>query len=102
MSSQKIGPNSLASRARFCTGALESSDSMLPTTGLVGGCGIGLSRLLDAIARVSPAYSVFYNPTPSQLVVASELTHGRHSGMVPKDQTRNLEIPGSVLRIAPE
>src|SRR5215212_11433252 len=52
MSSQKIGPNSLASRARFCTGAVESSDSMLPTTGLVGGCGIGLSRLVDAIAIV--------------------------------------------------
>jgi hypothetical protein len=28
--------------------------------------------------------------------------HRRHSGMVPKDQTRNLEIPGSMLRIAPE
>src|ERR1700735_2850175 len=56
MSSQKIGPSSLASRAKFCTGALESSDSMLPTTGLVGGCGIGLSRLVDAIAVVSPAY----------------------------------------------
>src|SRR3954467_15879061 len=54
MSSQKIGPNSLDSRARFCTGALESSDSILPTTGLVGGCGIGLSRLVDAIAVVSP------------------------------------------------
>src|SRR5580698_7550503 len=54
MSSQKIGPNSLASRARFCTGALESSDSMLPTTGFVGGCGIGANRLLDAIAKVSP------------------------------------------------
>jgi D-alanyl-D-alanine dipeptidase len=26
----------------------------------------------------------------------------RHSGMVRKDQTRNLEIPGSMLRIAPE
>ena len=55
MSSQKIGPNSLASRARFCTGAVESSDSILPTTGFVGGCGIGLSRLVDAIAIVSPA-----------------------------------------------
>src|SRR5215213_7478348 len=52
MSNQKIGPNSLARRARFCTGAVESSDSMLPTTGLVGGCGIGLSRLVDAIAIV--------------------------------------------------
>ena len=57
MSSQKIGPNSLASRARFCTGAVESSDSILPTTGLVGGCGIGSSRLVDAIALVSPAMS---------------------------------------------
>src|SRR3954452_11500128 len=57
MSSQKIGPNSLASRARFCTGAVESSDSMLPTTGLVGGCGVGLSRLVDAIAIV-PAFSL--------------------------------------------
>jgi hypothetical protein len=27
---------------------------------------------------------------------------GRHSGMRRKAQTRNLEIPGSMLRIAPE
>jgi hypothetical protein len=26
----------------------------------------------------------------------------RHSGLVRKHQTRNLEIPGSTLRIAPE
>jgi len=26
----------------------------------------------------------------------------RHSGMVRSDQTRNLEIPGSPLRAAPE
>jgi len=26
----------------------------------------------------------------------------RHSGMVRQRQTRNLEIPGSMLRIAPE
>jgi hypothetical protein len=26
----------------------------------------------------------------------------RHSGMVRKHQTRNLEMPGSMLRIAPE
>jgi len=26
----------------------------------------------------------------------------RHSGMVRMHQTRNLEIPGSMLRIAPE
>src|ERR1700733_1152988 len=50
MSSQKIGPNSLVSRTRSCTGALLSSDSMLPTTGFFGGCGIGLSLLVDAIA----------------------------------------------------
>src|SRR5580692_1123765 len=54
MSSQKIGPSSLVSRARFCTGALESSDSMLPTTGLVGGCGIGLNLLVDAITCCLP------------------------------------------------
>src|SRR5882724_3463015 len=35
-------------------GAAASSDSMLPTTGLVGGCGIGLSLLLDAIVGLSP------------------------------------------------
>src|SRR5580704_11236450 len=35
------------------TGVVESSDSMLPTTGLVGGCGIGLSLLVDAIAAIS-------------------------------------------------
>jgi hypothetical protein len=28
---------------------------MLPTTGFVGGCGIGLNLLLDAIVEVSPA-----------------------------------------------
>src|SRR6476646_5967452 len=55
MSSQKIGPSSLASRVRFCTGAAESSDSMLPTTGLVGGCGIGSRRFFDDIATLPPA-----------------------------------------------
>src|SRR6202041_1091490 len=54
MSSQKIGPSSLASRARFCTGAVESSDSMLPTTGFVGGCGIGANRLVGAIVWLFP------------------------------------------------
>src|SRR6266852_3774404 len=58
MSSQKIGPNSLASRVRSCTGALESSDSMLPTTGLVGGCGIGLNRLFGAILGFVPSASL--------------------------------------------
>src|SRR5580704_16010667 len=72
MSSQKIGPSSLASRARFCTGAVESSDSMLPTTGLVGGCGIGLSLLVDAIDWWSPAWSSLEAVIPGS----------RHSGMV--------------------
>src|SRR5215203_5577547 len=49
MSSQKIGPSSLVIRTRCCTGALASSDSMLPTTGFFGGCGIGLSLLVDGI-----------------------------------------------------
>src|SRR6202165_6148100 len=63
MSSQKIGPNSLVSRARFCTGALESSDRLCPPTGFVGGCGIGLSLFVDAIAIV---------PLPNPPVIASE------------------------------
>src|SRR5882762_4304805 len=81
MSSQKIGPSSLVSRTRSCTGAAESSDSMLPTTGFVGGCGIGLNLLLDAIVKVSPALSQL---TPSFRGDA-------------KHRTRNLEIPGLVL-----
>src|ERR1700733_8639218 len=55
ISSQKIGPSSLLNRTKSCTGAVESSDSMLPTTGFFGGCGIGLSLLTDAIGRLSPA-----------------------------------------------
>jgi hypothetical protein len=37
-------------------------------------------------------------------VVTSEFSHffPRHSGMVRQHQTRNLEIPGSMRRIAPE
>ena len=75
MSSQKIGPNSLVSRTRCCTGAVESSDSMLPTTGLVGGCGIGLNLLLDAIAEVSPL------PHPTAVIarsVSDEAIHTSH------------------------
>jgi hypothetical protein len=30
------------------------------------------------------------------------IRNGGHSGMVRQHQTRNLEIPGSMLRIAPE
>src|SRR6185295_6261616 len=55
MSSQKIGPSSLMSRVRCCTGAFGSSDSILPTTGFFGGCGIGFSLFGDAIVEVSPA-----------------------------------------------
>src|SRR5688572_28160498 len=72
MSSQKIGPSSLVSRTRCCTGALASSDSMLPTTGFFGGCGIGLSLLVDAIAIVSPAEPCFSHALRSYTVIASE------------------------------
>jgi hypothetical protein len=58
----------------------------LPTTGLVGGCGIGLSLLLDAIAEVSPA------PASSHAVIRGDAKH----------RTRNLEIPGLVLWTIPE
>src|ERR1700761_918498 len=76
MSSQKIGPSSLVSRTRCCTGALASSDSMLPTTGFFGGCGIGLSLLVGAIARVSPA------------AFSNEI---RHSGDGPKKETSDVQ-----------
>jgi hypothetical protein len=33
---------------------------------------------------------------------SDEAIYLRHSGMVREHQTRNLEIPGSMLRIAPE
>src|SRR5882762_6429935 len=72
MSSQKIGPSSLVSRTKCCTGAVESSDCMLPTTGFVGGCGIGLSLLVDAIAVVSPlsrSLSVSANEANSRGVI---------------------------------
>jgi hypothetical protein len=42
---------------------VESSDSMLPTTGFVGGCGIGLNLLTDAISNLSPAYSPRTHPS---------------------------------------
>ena len=60
--------------------------------------------------RVSPAqgYRVMLPPgtrlskvQPRQNARASTQTL-RHSGMVRQHQTRNLEIPGSMLRIAPE
>src|SRR3982075_2382691 len=62
MSSQKIGPSSLAIRVMCWIGVLESTDSMLPTTGFFGGCGIGLNLLGDAIALVSPAVSLTVIP----------------------------------------
>ena len=73
MSSQKIGPSSLASRVRFCTGAEESSDSMLPTTGLVGGCGIGLSLFFGAIANSFPSHSVVIARSRSDEAIQSFL-----------------------------
>ncbi len=34
------------------------------------------------------------------LDIVGQTLNGRHAGIGPKDQTRNLEIPGSMLRIA--
>jgi hypothetical protein len=48
---------------------------MLPTTGFVGGCGIGLSLLVDAIAIVSPALVGAVAST----VIASEAKQSRAS-----------------------
>jgi hypothetical protein len=49
-----------------------------------------ISRWGRGLARVSVVMMV---PDPGCV---------RHSGMVRKHQIRNLEIPGSMLRIAPE
>src|SRR5271170_7445910 len=49
MSSQKIGPSSLAVFDRLWIGALASIENILPRTGIFGGCGIGLSGLPEAI-----------------------------------------------------
>jgi hypothetical protein len=61
---------------------------MLPTTGRVGGRGIGLSLFLDGmIENVSPC-------TLSQIVIARSASFPEASFRDgPKDQTRNLEIP---------
>jgi hypothetical protein len=41
--------------------------------------------------------------TPERIIRSGVFAFGnRHSGMVRKHQTRNLEIPDSMLRIAPE
>jgi hypothetical protein len=48
---------------------------MLPTTGLVGGCGIGLSLLLDAIVGFSPDL----DPYPSLRAKRSNLSCGEES-----------------------
>jgi hypothetical protein len=42
------------------------------------------------------------NSLPSPMTAGLFVFLSRHSGMGPKDQTRNLEIPASMLRIAPE
>src|SRR3984885_5628201 len=70
MSSQKIGPSSFAIRVICWIGAPESIDSMLPTTGFFGGCGIGSSRLVDAIALVSPAFSLHNHRHPRMSAIA--------------------------------
>src|ERR1700676_920185 len=98
MSSQKIGPNSLASRARCCSRAVESRDSMLPTTGLVGGCGVGLSRLVGAVVIITPAICRRH---PEERALARVSKDGRlhlclssfearPSGLAPQDDEPNL------------
>jgi hypothetical protein len=66
----------LAILAKCWDGADESTDSMLPTTGLVGGCGIGLSLLTDAIVKVSPA-SALEVSAGCYPVIASEAKQSR-------------------------
>src|SRR3954464_10117093 len=88
MSSQKIGPSSLLSRTRSCIGAVESSDSMLPTTGFFGGCGIGLSLFVDAIA-IDPL-----------LFVCSAIPRERAQARVSKDG--RLHLFPVILRGAPK
>src|SRR5229473_1445688 len=93
MSSQKIGPSSLAIRVICWIGVLESTDSMLPTTGFFGGCGIGLNLLGDVIAKVSPA--AYFVPTVIARSVSDEaiqsllrqdglLRFARNDGSLPK------------------
>ena len=70
------GPDSAPARSR-------SSDSMLPTTGLVGGCGIGLSLLVDAIAIVSPALVLIRHCERSEAIARrrSKKRIGLHSSL---------------------
>src|SRR3954463_15578309 len=95
MSSQKIGPSSLDSRTRSCTGALGSSDSMLPTTGFFGGCGIGSSLLGDAIVEDSPALS-----QPSLRAKRSNPSLGEKKEWIASSlrcsQLRYVELPKSL------
>src|SRR6266436_3793167 len=64
MSSQNIGPSSLAIRVICWIGALESTDNILPTTGFFGGWGIGLSLFVDAIVVVSPDLDLYRHCEP--------------------------------------
>src|ERR1700736_2370503 len=80
---QNIRPSPVAIPLKPCVGAIDSTDNILPTTGFFGGCGIGLSLFVDAIAKLSLA------PQPS---FRGDAEH----------RTRNLEIPGLVLRTIPE
>jgi hypothetical protein len=69
---------------------------MLPTTGFFGGCGIGLSLFGDAIVELPPASTISNNARAHHVIALSSFRDG------PQGQTRNLELPGSLLRIAPE
>ena len=45
---------------------------------------------------------LYYNIAGVHVWAVRSLPHGSSFRDGPKDQTRNLEIPGSMLRIAPE
>src|SRR5579871_2782212 len=72
-----------------------NSDTTTPTTSPTTISGEDTSTMVQIASRATSRVSA---PVILQLVCSNLL---RHSGMVRKDQTRNLEIPDSMLRIAP-
>src|SRR3954451_16415938 len=70
---------------------------MLPTTGLVGGCGIGLSRLLDAILEFLPPLLPRNQCHPG--VRARSCAPRRMSRLHPLPHPSRLAREGSHLRM---
>ena len=58
------------------------------------------ARLQATAAPDAPAPMI--RTSTGSFIAMSQNSLFRHSGMVRQHQTRNLEIPGSMLRIAPE